>query len=310
MDVGVVVVAFPHPRPRPRSACSRSASWARAGRSGRLARELASRAGKPRPVLRSWAAHGRSPCAHVGPSRCCLASASSASSPPPCRRSPRPSRARRASPATAAWPSAPASPVPARPSRSPVASGAPAATTGDSSICAAARHAGMIRASGGKVTVYREGKCPALVGSIRNTIETRDWGAYDLTFAFEHPAPGCTPSEQVTGVPACPASMVGQEGRRTAEPLECSCSQRQITGSVWGSDLYTFDSSVCAAARHAGAISSSGGEVLVFVAGTCASFKGTARNGVTSSDWGPYDRTFAFRYPLPGCADGGGIQRR
>lgn len=182
--------------------------------------------------------------------------------------------------------------------------------TGDSSVCAAARHAGVIRASGGKVTVYREGKCPALVGSIRNGIETRDWGAYDLTFAFEHPAPGCTPSEEVTGLPACPASMVGQEGRRTAEPLECSCSQRQITGSVWGSDLYTFDSSVCAAARHAGAVGSSGGEVLVFTAGRCASFKGTARNGVTSSDWGPFDRTFAFRYPLPGCADGGSIQRR
>jgi hypothetical protein len=173
--------------------------------------------------------------------------------------------------------------------------------TADSSVCAAARHAGAVGATGGKVTVYREGSCGSLTGSTRNGITSRDWGAYEVTFAFSRPAPPCNPAARVAGADACPSSMKGQESRRTGDPLECSCSPHQHTGSVWGSDRYTFDSSVCAAARHAGVLQPSGGNVTVFTAGRCQSFKGSSRNEVTSSSWGPYENTFAFRYPPPAC---------
>jgi hypothetical protein len=176
----------------------------------------------------------------------------------------------------------------------------------DSSVCAAARHAGVVEAGGGRVTVYRQGSCGSLSGSTRNGVTSQDWGAYELTFAFAHPAPPCNPAAKVTGVDSCPASMKGQEARRTSQPLECACSAQQFTGTVWGSDRYTFDSSVCAAARHAGAVRSSGGNVLVFTAGSCETFKGSARDDVTSSDWGAFKNTFAFVYPVPRCVDDAG----
>lgn len=182
--------------------------------------------------------------------------------------------------------------------------------TGDSSLCAAARHAGAIGTDGGRVTVYRCGACPAVVGSTRNGIESRDWGPYDLTFAFTWPAPSCRPSPEASALPRCPATMGEQGGRRTAEPLECACAASQVSGNVWGSEPYTFDSSICAAARHAGVIDTDGGEVLVFAARGCASFKGSTRHGVTSADWGPYQDAFAFRYPLPACSDGARLPKR
>lgn len=182
--------------------------------------------------------------------------------------------------------------------------------TADSSICAAARHAAVVGASGGKVTVYREGSCPGVTGSTRHGVTSREWGAYDKTFAFEHPAPPCLPQTGEAGVEPCPANMIGQESRLTTEGLECTCAPQQMSGSVWGSDIYTFDSSICAAARHAGMLPAAGGSVTVFTAGRCSRFVGTARNGVTTGDWGPYDNTFAFRFPLPRCADGSAVPKK
>jgi hypothetical protein len=182
--------------------------------------------------------------------------------------------------------------------------------TGDSSICAAARHAAVVGASGGKVTVYREGSCPGVVGSTRHGVTSQEWGAFDKTFAFEHPAPACMPEVEGAEGEPCPANMLGQEGRSTTEALECTCAPQQMTGSVWGSDLYTFDSSVCGAARHAGMIPAAGGAVTVFAAGRCPGFKGTTRNGVTSGEWGVYEHSFAFRFPLPKCADGSTVPKQ
>jgi hypothetical protein len=180
----------------------------------------------------------------------------------------------------------------------------------DSSICAAARHAAVIGASGGKLTVYSEGSCPGLAGSTRHGVTSQDWGAFEKTFAFEHPAPACLPEVEGASGEPCPATMLGQEGRSTSEGLECTCAPQQITGSVWGSDLYTFDSSICSAARHAGMIPAGGGAVTVFAAGRCSKFTGAVRNGVTTGDWGVFEHTFAFRFPLPKCADGSTVPKQ
>jgi hypothetical protein len=182
--------------------------------------------------------------------------------------------------------------------------------TADSSICAAARHAAAVGAKGGKVTVFREGSCPGVSGSTRRGVTSRDWGAYDKTFAFEHPAPPCLPGVDEAGGEPCPANMLGQERRSTTEALECTCSPQQITGRGWGADLYTFDSSVCLAARHAGMIPAAGGAVTVFAAGRCPGFTGASRNGVTTNNWGAYEHTFAFRFPLPKCADGSAVPKQ
>ncbi len=65
------------------------------------------------------------------------------------------------------------------------------------------------------------------------------------------------------------------------------------TGSVWGTDIYTDDSSVCTAARHAGVIADAGGYVAVTILEGQESYAGSERNGVASSDWGSWERSFS-----------------
>lgn len=67
--------------------------------------------------------------------------------------------------------------------------------------------------------------------------------------------------------------------------------QFQVTGStmgsVWGTDLYTLDSRLAAAAVHAGILKDGEtGVVKVSILAGKPSYKGSSRNGVTSSDWG------------------------
>jgi hypothetical protein len=67
-----------------------------------------------------------------------------------------------------------------------------------------------------------------------------------------------------------------------------------MSGSVWGTDIYTQDSSICRAAVHAGVIAVGGGSVTAKAASGCKSYGGTSRGGVQSSDWGEYDASFYF----------------
>ncbi|MCU0463833.1 MAG: LCCL domain-containing protein [Anaerolineae bacterium] len=65
-------------------------------------------------------------------------------------------------------------------------------------------------------------------------------------------------------------------------------------GSVWGTDIYTDDSSVCLAAAHAGSISLEvGGLVLVSMSEGLESYTGSEANGITSSDYGTWGNSFS-----------------
>lgn len=67
----------------------------------------------------------------------------------------------------------------------------------------------------------------------------------------------------------------------------------QSSGSLWGTDLYTTDSTLAVAAVHAG-VAKVGVETVVkvtIVAGQSA-YTGTSRHGVNSSSWGAYDSSF------------------
>ena len=176
--------------------------------------------------------------------------------------------------------------------------------TTDSSVCAAARHAGAVASSGGEVKVYPLSGCQSYSGSTKNGITTSKWGPYQASFGFAADVAcggGATASK---GGNTCPADMRGYETRATSEGLECSCPAGDGTGSVWGASVYTTDSSVCRAARHAGAVGAGGGSVTVFVAGGCSSYDGTTKNGVTTASWGSFGHSFGFGSPLPACADG------
>lgn len=73
-----------------------------------------------------------------------------------------------------------------------------------------------------------------------------------------------------------------------------ACPAGGTAGSLWGTDVYTYDSSICDAV-HAGRITlAAGGIVTITIAPGAASYTGSLRNGITSSSWPAYSCSFTF----------------
>lgn len=84
----------------------------------------------------------------------------------------------------------------------------------------------------------------------------------------------------------------GRDGERIA--FDCP-SGGSPDDSVWGDGTYTDDSSVCAAAVHAGLITpEEGGRVVIEIAPGETSYTGSDANGVTSQDYGEWGGSFTF----------------
>lgn len=64
---------------------------------------------------------------------------------------------------------------------------------------------------------------------------------------------------------------------------------------MWGTDVYTADSAVCASAIHAGVIPAAGGTFTLELADGKPEYKGTSRNGVTSLNHAKYGLSFVVR---------------
>ncbi len=86
-------------------------------------------------------------------------------------------------------------------------------------------------------------------------------------------------------------------GTAARDHFTVTCPPDCAWGSVWGTDTYTADSSICFSAIHAGVIDRSGGRVQVTMKPGLQNHVGSDRNGVTSSDWGSYDRSFSVSSP-------------
>lgn len=98
----------------------------------------------------------------------------------------------------------------------------------------------------------------------------------------------------------------------SATPVDLTCNSRaqdfegaagaafsgtcpaDCTGSLWGTGVYTDDSSICVAAVHAGAIPASGGDVTFVIEDGLEEYPASEQNGITSSRWGSWDRSFSF----------------
>lgn len=69
-----------------------------------------------------------------------------------------------------------------------------------------------------------------------------------------------------------------------------------IAGSVWGSDVYTTDSTLGMAAVHAGVLKNGEtGVVLVTIVAGQPAYTGSTRNGVTTSAWPAYPSSFRVK---------------
>ena len=90
------------------------------------------------------------------------------------------------------------------------------------------------------------------------------------------------------------ASQADPPGTRLS--FVCGANPSQTgTSSVWGTDVYSYDSSICKAGVHAGKITyAAGGAVRIEIRGDAASFTGSLRNGVTTESWPLASRSFVF----------------
>jgi hypothetical protein len=94
-------------------------------------------------------------------------------------------------------------------------------------------------------------------------------------------------------------------GRRISYVCPAVTSAQIASVEVWGTDIYSSDSPICIAAIHAGVLQAGRpGLVTIVVASGADTFTGSARNGVTTKDYGPNTTSYTFdRTGAPGQLD-------
>jgi hypothetical protein len=169
--------------------------------------------------------------------------------------------------------------------------------TSDSSICTAAVHSGLITyQQGGTVTIELRPGRTIYGSSERNGVTSSDYGSYQQSFVFKIPETEAVMREADEQTPVrwnTSASMVGSE---IGKSYKFKCPPGGKESSVWGTDTYTADSSICNAAVHAGKLTmDSGGSVTIELRPGESSYKGTTRNGIRTNDYGAYGRSFVVK---------------
>ena len=100
----------------------------------------------------------------------------------------------------------------------------------------------------------------------------------------------------------------GQNGAHVA--YVCPSHGNSYAGifGVWGTDVYSDNSSVCTAAVHAGKITPTGGGIVTIeVRPGEAFYQGSTRNGITSGDAGSRTNSFVFFDATPGTPPSAGV---
>lgn len=160
--------------------------------------------------------------------------------------------------------------------------------TDDSAICRAALHAGVIDEDGGRVSVYSTRGQSSYPAVERNGVTSTGYGNWPRSIAFRVDGRRTQRSE----IEACPANSMSMS---PGESLTCSCEPGSTEpGTIWGSGPYTSDSAVCRAAVHAGVIDADGGTLRLRALPGRSAYRGSRRNGVTTSDWGANGGSFDF----------------
>lgn len=172
--------------------------------------------------------------------------------------------------------------------------------TDDSHLPMAAVHAGLLApGETGIVALQILPGQSAYTGTSYGGIQSRDYGAWPGSFRFvgalAEPAP--SPSPAVSGpVQDDPGNLTAyrnQVGQQLRIALRASTD-----GVVWGSGVYTDDSSLATAAVHAGLLQpGEQGIVTVEILPGLAAYDSESRNGVTSRDYGSWLGSFRFVGP-------------
>jgi hypothetical protein len=162
--------------------------------------------------------------------------------------------------------------------------------TDDSSICTAAVQVGLITFDeGGEVTIEVVEAQEEYVGSEANGVTSKDYGPWPGSFSF----PEADELEVEAAIDWGRAATFYAD--RDASEFTVECEPAGTAGNIWGTEVYTADSSICTAAVHAGLITLDQGGTVSFelVAGQ-EQYQGSEANGITSSEYGSYGESFSF----------------
>ncbi|MBT2232310.1 protein kinase [Nonomuraea sp. NEAU-A123] len=175
--------------------------------------------------------------------------------------------------------------------------------TDDSSVGLAAVHAGIITLkNGGPVTFEIRPGYKSYGSAKRNGVQSSTWAHWSGSFVFSEQQGRARP------IPSGPAAVYlgAANWNVTAADLRGRDYEvftlvyppggtRSDAGGVWGDGIYTDDSSIGLAAVHAGIITlKNGGPVTFEIRPGHESYGSAKRNGVQSSTWAQWSRSFVF----------------
>ncbi|MDW5300448.1 MAG: LCCL domain-containing protein, partial [Sedimentibacter sp.] len=170
--------------------------------------------------------------------------------------------------------------------------------TDDSDVSTAAVHAGIVKY--GETKTVRVTILPgqsSYGGSWRNGVRSEEYIEFDGSFKFTD-----------VNLPLAEQSLTEGIGTTTREEdiylVEYQGKHGTVInlivtgdkeGDVWGTDIYTDDSDVSAAAVHAGILKVGETKTIsITILPGQSSYSGSLRNGVESGDYGEWDGSFKF----------------
>lgn len=168
--------------------------------------------------------------------------------------------------------------------------------TDDSSICSAAVHAGLITpGGGGAVTIEVRAGASSYAASTRHGVTSRGYGGWHGSFVFVAGGGGGNPPVITIDWITQADGLRGRNGQRFT--YDCPAGGTP-SSRVWGTDVYTDDSSICTCAVHAGLITArAGGVVTIEIRPGASSYEATTKNGITSRAYGGWHGSFVFVRP-------------
>ena len=88
------------------------------------------------------------------------------------------------------------------------------------------------------------------------------------------------------------SQLPGEYGDRYLVTCPDGCG----TGTVWGTNVYTDDSSICSAAIHNGTVTAEGGAISLILLPGRDAYLSTTRHTILSATWGTWGRSFSVTH--------------
>ena len=114
----------------------------------------------------------------------------------------------------------------------------------------------------------------------------------DITFRLATPTVVVSQPTQIS-LNESARSLRGRDGETFT--YSCPPGNLSINPTIYGTDVYTYDSSICTAAVHSGLINRlAGGVVTIQIKPDAGSYTASTRNGIASRSYGAYKGSYVF----------------